>query len=91
MRRRESVVFQGNPPVEQNGNAILIGQVYDPFLRQQVSISYELTVPADTRIRSRPRFAYAPRTGSGRILVDLPSTASFALDAETGSGAKSPS
>jgi hypothetical protein len=40
--------IQGHPPVEQNGNSIVIGEVYDPLLGQQVSISYELTVPADT-------------------------------------------
>jgi hypothetical protein len=67
--------IQGNPPIEQNGNSILIGEVYDPFLRQQVSISYEVTVPANTRVESR--------TGSGdQVIGDVRGS----LDAEAGSG-----
>ncbi|HZQ92233.1 MAG TPA: DUF4097 family beta strand repeat-containing protein [Terriglobales bacterium] len=47
----------GNPPVEQSGNVIKIGRVDDPELRRNVSISYEIVTPAETRL--------VAKTGSG--------------------------
>ncbi len=49
--------IQANPPIEQNGNSIRIGRFRDEHMDRNVSISYELITPADTRLRSR--------TGSG--------------------------
>jgi hypothetical protein len=40
----------------------------------------------DITLAGNPASDWKVRTGSGKILVDLPSTASFALDAVTGSG-----
>lgn len=46
-----------NPPIEQNGNNIRIGRIQDEALRNNISISYDVTVPRDTIVQSR--------TGSG--------------------------
>jgi hypothetical protein len=54
--------LEANPPVEQNGGSIRIGDVGDPDLRRNVRISYELIVPVDTRLRAR--------TGSGDQTID---------------------
>jgi DUF4097 and DUF4098 domain-containing protein YvlB len=49
-RRVQEIV--NNPPVEQSGNDIRIGHMNDTELMRNVSISYELVVPAETRLRS---------------------------------------
>jgi DUF4097 and DUF4098 domain-containing protein YvlB len=49
--------LEAKPPVEQTGNSIRIGRIEDPDLRQNVSISYEITAPPQCRLRSH--------TGSG--------------------------
>jgi DUF4097 and DUF4098 domain-containing protein YvlB len=54
--------LESNPPIEQNGNVIKIGRIEDADLRRNVSISYELEVPAETQLRCE--------TGSGGVAVD---------------------
>ena len=54
--------LEANPPIEQNGNVVRIGRIEDEDLRRNVSISYELVVPAETRLRSE--------TGSGGQTID---------------------
>jgi len=54
--------LENNPPIDQSGNFIRIGRIEDPQLRRNISISYELVVPRETRLRST--------TGSGAISVD---------------------
>jgi hypothetical protein len=49
--------LEATPPIEQQGNTIRVGRIEDEELRQNVSITYELVVPAQTRLRSS--------TGSG--------------------------
>src|SRR5437868_4322636 len=49
--------IQQNPPIEQNGNVIHVGRIEDSELKRNISIDYELTVPAATRVTSN--------TGSG--------------------------
>ena len=49
--------LEANPPIEQSGNTIRIGQIADEALRSNVSISYEIVTPRDTRLHST--------TGSG--------------------------
>jgi DUF4097 and DUF4098 domain-containing protein YvlB len=67
--------IKDNPPIEQTGNVIHIGQIDDPELRRNVSISYELVVPAETRLQAR--------TGSGdEDIVGIHDS----LDASSGSG-----
>jgi DUF4097 and DUF4098 domain-containing protein YvlB len=73
---REKVNYlTSNPPIEQSGNVIKIGRISDEAYRNNVSISYEITVPAETRIRSK--------TGSGSQSVD---GVRGPVDASTGSG-----
>jgi len=51
-----------NPPIEQTGNTIRIGRIDDEAYRNNVSINYEIVVPAETRIRSH--------TGSGSQKIE---------------------
>jgi len=54
--------LEANPPVEQTGNMIRIGRIEDPDLRRNISISYEVTLPASSNLRAN--------TGSGNAQVD---------------------
>lgn len=72
-RRVQAIV--NNPPIEQNGGDIRIGHVSDSELLHNVSISYELVVPAETRLRSH--------TGSGHQDVQ---GLNDEVELETGSG-----
>jgi DUF4097 and DUF4098 domain-containing protein YvlB len=67
--------LESNPPIQQSGNDIRLGHIDDPSLRHNISISYEVVVPADTRLRSR--------TGSGNQNVE---GIHGSLDLQTGSG-----
>jgi DUF4097 and DUF4098 domain-containing protein YvlB len=67
--------IEQNPPVEQHGNTIRIGKTDDRELLRNISIDYDVTVPAQTKLTSH--------TGSGDTTitgVQLP------LSATTGSG-----
>ena len=59
----ESVVHSvaANPPIEQNGSTIRIGYNLPEDAKRHVSISYEITVPADTTLQAG--------SGSGEISV----------------------
>ncbi|HSE49503.1 MAG TPA: DUF4097 family beta strand repeat-containing protein [Terriglobales bacterium] len=67
--------LEANPPIEQTGNSIRIGRIEDRELRNNVSIDYDLVVPARTRVGSA--------TGSGDLKVR---GLQGALKASTGSG-----
>src|SRR6478672_4796798 len=54
--------LEANPPIQQSGNIIRIGHIDDSELRRNVSISYELVVPAETQLHSQ--------TGSGSQVID---------------------
>jgi len=43
---------ESNPPVEHDGNAIRVGRVSSPERYNNVSISYDITVPAPTRLHA---------------------------------------
>ena len=43
---------ESNPPIEQNGNTIRIGYNLPEDTKHHVSISYEITVPADTTLQA---------------------------------------
>ena len=47
--------LQTSPPIRQSGNSIEIGDLDGLFFGGNVSISYEITVPPDTRVRSSSR------------------------------------
>jgi DUF4097 and DUF4098 domain-containing protein YvlB len=68
--------IESNPPIEQNGNTIRIGHIEDSELRRNISISYKVSVPAQTQLKSH--------TGSGNQSVD-----GIAGPAEIGSGSGS--
>jgi hypothetical protein len=53
--------IQDNPPVQQSGNDIRIGHIDDPELRHNISISYDIIVPANTQLHSS--------TGSGDLEI----------------------
>ena len=44
--------LETNPPIEQHGNIIKIGHIEDRELQHNISISYEIVTPAETRLRS---------------------------------------
>jgi len=67
--------LEASPPVAQTGAAIRIGYISDRDLSQNVSISYEITAPAECKLRSR--------TGSGdQQIGDI----SGPVDISSGSG-----
>src|SRR5438094_772729 len=66
--------LEKNPPVRQSGNSIHIDYVN----LRNISIDYDITVPADTAVRAR--------SGSGNVQLKLPEQAAFDLGASTGSG-----
>jgi hypothetical protein len=51
--------IEARPPIEQNGGTIRIGETTHSPLYRNISISYELLVPADTSLADGPR-----RTGT---------------------------
>ncbi len=52
---------ESNPPVELDGERLVVGRIDDRSVRKAVSISYEITVPAGTEVVSK--------TGSGDVTV----------------------
>jgi DUF4097 and DUF4098 domain-containing protein YvlB len=72
--------IEKNPPVEQQGNTIRIGRFEDRDLTRNISIDYELTVPAQTHLSSQTgsgdqtingvQLPLTAKTGSGNITVD---------------------
>lgn len=72
--------IEQNPPIEQQGNIIHIGQSQDRELFRNISIDYDLTVPAQTRMTSQTgsgdqvinglQLSLNARTGSGNVTID---------------------
>ncbi len=85
--------LEQNPPIEQIGNEIRVGQREGNDSLRNVSISYEVTVPAQTQVRARSgsgsvsiegvEQAVEARTGSGNVDVQ---SVSSRVEAHTGSG-----
>lgn len=67
--------LESNPPIQQTGNTIVIGKIEDSDLKRNVSISYDIEVPANTTLVSS--------TGSGDQVID---GLGGAVKASTGSG-----
>jgi DUF4097 and DUF4098 domain-containing protein YvlB len=67
--------IEADPPIKQTGNMITIGKIEDRELRRNVSIDYEVTVPAQTKLLTE--------TGSGDQEI---TNINGPLRAETGSG-----
>jgi Putative adhesin len=70
-RRADVQELEKNPPIRQTGNSIRIDYVN----MRNISIDYEITVPQDTRVRTR--------TGSGDQTLE---TLTGTFDLESGSG-----
>ena len=85
--------LEANPPVQQTGNVIRIGHIADKDLQNGVSISYTLTVPANSKLLSKTgsgsqriegvRGEVQTSTGSGSIVVRQ---VGGGVSASTGSG-----
>ncbi len=85
--------IEANPPIQQSGNDIRIGHLEDRELMHNISISYELVIPADTELRSHTgsgnqsiagvHGATEASSGSGGLRI---SDIGSRLKAETGSG-----
>lgn len=73
----DSVIHQveSNPPIQQNGNSIRIGYDLPEDVKRHISISYEVTVPADAAVLAH--------SGSGGIGIE---GVRGELQAQTGSG-----
>ena len=54
--------LEQHPPIEQNGNTITVGHIEDRELMRNISISYDIVTPAQTRLHSA--------TGSGNQSVE---------------------
>jgi hypothetical protein len=82
-----------NPPIEQDGNSIEVGRTDDRELYNNVSISYDITVPQATRLRAsagsgsiRAEGIRGPaRVSAGSGSIELGGI-SGSVDARTGSG-----
>lgn len=72
--------IEKNPPVEQQGNTIRIGRFEDRELTHNISIDYDVTVPAQTRLNSQTgsgdqtitglQLPVTAKTGSGNVTVE---------------------
>jgi len=72
--------IEQNPPIEQQGNTIRIGHFADSELTRHISIDYDLTVPAQTKLSTRTgsgdtaisgvQLPLVAKTGSGNVTVD---------------------
>jgi hypothetical protein len=67
--------IEANPPIEQAGNTIRVGHIANRDWKNNISISYELVVPAQTKLHSE--------SGSGDQIVD---GINGPADANSGSG-----
>jgi hypothetical protein len=82
-----------NPPVELEGDVLTVGKIKDRAIRQAVSISYEIVVPADTRVLADSGsgtvtvldIAAPTRAGTGSGSIKLENIGSD-VTAKTGSG-----
>jgi len=85
--------IEANPPIQQSGNEIRIGHIDDTELLHNISISYDLLVPAETQVHSHTgsgsqsveglRGRIEIESGSGSLRI---SDIGNAVHAETGSG-----
>jgi DUF4097 and DUF4098 domain-containing protein YvlB len=73
--QREIDAVAANPPIEQSGNTIRTITIADEWTRRHISISYEITTPATTKL-------YA-HSGAGNISVE---GIQGPVDAATGAG-----
>jgi Putative adhesin len=85
--------LESTPPVEQTGSAVRIGRIADEEVRDGVSVSYVVTMPADALLRAKTgsgsqqiegiRGRVTASTGSGSIVLR---DVGGAVSTSTGSG-----
>jgi DUF4097 and DUF4098 domain-containing protein YvlB len=68
--------LEANPPIQQSANSIRIGHIQEHALQENISISYEVVVPAETRLKAH--------SGSGAQTID---GIGGPLEVDAGSGA----
>lgn len=85
--------IKASPPIEQNGNRLVIGRLDESFWHQNVSISYTIVVPAATQLRARSGSGSQSVRGiAGPVVVETGSGSTEltdiggAAEARTGSG-----
>ncbi len=71
--------IEANPPVSQAGTLVKVGFITDPDLREGISIDYEITAPASTRLEAHSgsgnidvrglQNSVAANTGSGNVTI----------------------
>ncbi|HEX8817637.1 MAG TPA: DUF4097 family beta strand repeat-containing protein [Terriglobales bacterium] len=86
--------IEQNPPIQQSGNDIRIGHIDDPDLRHNISISYDISVPADSQVHAHSGSGEQRISGvTGGVEVDAGSgdlkidNVGGRVRAHTGSGA----
>jgi DUF4097 and DUF4098 domain-containing protein YvlB len=67
--------IEANPPIEQSGNTVRVGHIENHDWKNNISISYELVVPAQTKLHSE--------SGSGDQIIE---GIAGPADASSGSG-----
>jgi hypothetical protein len=67
--------LEADPPIRQSGSDVRLGPIEDRLLKEGVSVSYEVTVPPNTSVRTK--------SGSGRQRID---GVRGEVDASAGSG-----
>jgi Putative adhesin len=85
--------IESNPPIQQDGNTIRIGHLDNIDMGRDISISYEITTPADSKLHSHTgsgeqtinglQGPLEVESGSGDLKID---DIGNAVQAETGSG-----
>jgi len=79
--------IEANPPIEQQGTTIRIGDIKDSDLRDGVSISYDVTVPPGSALRSKTGSGSQRIEGvDGEVVVSTGSGSVGRVRASTGSG-----
>jgi Putative adhesin len=83
--------IEQHPPIEQQGNVIRIGKFEDRELSRNISIDYDVTVPAQTKLNTHTgsgdqqisgvQLSVTAKTGSGNITAE-----NLGADAHLGSG-----
>jgi len=51
----QAKMLETSPPIDQSGNRITIGHISDEALASNVTVSYDVTVPSNTRLRASSR------------------------------------
>ena len=81
--------LEADPPIEQHGNTIRVGDLSDWWSQRGVAVSYEVTVPPDTRVTTSTRSgdvrsSLTLSTRSGDVVVSGTPTADWQVRTRSG-------